>query len=168
MAENNIPIDMARRWRRPASKPVEYYQRPHCYPVVLPAFAITGKPTCLALNRQRTPAITLFVQADLANLDIVNVGDANTNLLNGIQLDPGKAVLFSTADQRVPGGMGGGLFPTPMEYSEAMEYQRNMAMGPSFGIEPDIEIMLDIADFFGASAAVGCRLRLFWTKTTRV
>lgn len=155
----NDPIDIMRRDRRPASKPREFYQRPHCYSVAVPFFNISLKPTCLSPNRQRTPAITLFVQADLSNINNVNVGDATTNLTNGIELDPGKSVLFSVSNQAHS--------MQPMGFNEAMEYQRDLAIGPEFAIQDPDEVFLDVADFFAAAGGVGCRLRVFWTKTTR-
>ncbi|MFA5430381.1 MAG: hypothetical protein WC329_04410 [Candidatus Omnitrophota bacterium] len=120
-------------------------------------------PTCISLNKARQPAITLFIQADLANGTNVSVGDAGTSLINGIELDPGKAVLFSTADQNILDG--GGL--QQMSYHEAMQYQRDMAISPGMGLIDPPEVVLDIADFYAATAGLGCRLRIFWTRTTR-
>jgi hypothetical protein len=133
---------------------LEVYQRPHNYSFVIGIFGAGVPATCVSLNRQRLPVTMFLVQADLANGGIVNIGDETTSLINGIQLDPGRAMQFSIGRDE----MQGSLYPTPMDWTEAVRTaQGNIPKAP----EPDL--LLDVSNFYVAGDAANQRVRVFWT-----
>lgn len=172
MRGSNIPVDIDRR-RRFAGAPREFYQRPKMYYIDLPLFTANGnRPTCLARGNTvqtsgaggRTPAVTLLVQADFNNAGYVTIGDAQCTLLNGIQMDPGKSIMFSTVSQNV-GESGWGLKPTPLDIERAIEYMEQLQRS-TIPYDPP-RILLDVADFYAASDVAGQRIRVFHSIFTR-
>jgi hypothetical protein len=132
----------------------ERYQRPHLYSLAVGLTAI-----CCAPNRQRTPVLSLMIQADLNNAGIVVVGDSNVTLLNGLQLDPGRAVQFSTFDIPFSGTLGPSISP-----AEMVEQARYRAEGFKPG---EAELYLDIADFYAIADGAGQIIRLLWSTIGR-
>jgi hypothetical protein len=100
------------------------------------------------------------MQADLNNTGIILVGDSQVSLLNGLQLDPGRAIQFSVLD--VP--MSGTMFPT-ITPTEAVRRARSTALG--FAPDGETEIYIDIADFYAIADAGAQTIRLFWSTIAR-
>jgi hypothetical protein len=101
---------MATNIFRRAFAPRERYQRPHNYNISVGLTAV-----CLAPGRQRTPVISFLIQNDLNNAGVINVGDPHVSLLNGVQLDPGRAWVFSIFTGAL---VTGSLFQTPADFAE--------------------------------------------------
>jgi hypothetical protein len=158
-------IDVLRRLRRPSSTPTEYYQRPHTYSI-----AVGLTPVCISPNRQHNPAITLLVQADLANGGIINVGDSGISLTVGLQLDSGKAALF--APQMNPSNQPGSLGTGITSFIENIPYDASGAipqsLGTELGIGLPVQVVLDIADFWAIADRIDQRLRIFWVDQVRI
>ena len=151
-----------RRFRRPSSGPTEFYQRPHTYTI-----NVGLNRVCLAPNGQHSPAITLLVQADLANLGVINIGDSNVSVTVGVQLDTGKAALF--APQSNPANQPGTLGTGISSYLENVPYSPDAAvaksLGTALGSSIPIRVILDIADFYAISDTDGQFLRIFWVES---
>lgn len=104
--------------------------------------------------------MSVLMQADLANTGIVIVGDSQVSVLNGLQLDPGRAIQFSILD--VP--LSGTMFPT-ITPTEQIRYARERALG--FTGAAETELYLDVADFYAVADAAGQIVRIFWSGVTR-
>lgn len=132
----------------------EKFVRPHFYSFTINTFAANA--TCISPNRQRLPVRMFLVQADLGNGGIVNVGDTNVTLINGIQLDPGRAMQFSVNNEDITGN----LFETPMDWQSAVARARQTP-------QPEQEnLYMDLADFYVAGDVDNQRVRVFWTTIT--
>ncbi len=136
----------------PLRRTRERYQRPHTYNIPVGLL-----PVCVAPNRQRSPVKTFLVQSDINNGGVINVGDASASLFNGVQLDPGRAWIFSVGADSLTGGS---LYPTPMQWAEAVQ-----AYGEAQPKTLDsVEIFIDIADFYAVGDIAGPQnLRIFWS-----
>jgi hypothetical protein len=150
---------MIHRVRQAIFAPRERYIRPHNYSLVTGA---AGALMCLAgVARQRTPVRSFAVQSSLANTNTIHVGDTHTSLINGIELDPGAAWLFGVDTEfRLSG-----LMPTPAAFAEYMQLDKQRAAGRPQ--DTDIEIYLDIADFFCAANDANQRVNVFWSTITK-
>jgi hypothetical protein len=157
-----MTIDVLRRFRRPSSGPTEFYQRPHTYTI-----PVGVNRVCLAPNGQHSPAITLLIQADLANAGIINIGDSNVSVRVGIQLDTGKAALF--APQLNPSNQPGTLGTGISSYLENVPYSPDAAvsksLGTALGSSIPIRVIIDIADFFAIADKGDQLLRVFWVES---
>lgn len=140
---NLVPVD-----RRPS---IERYQRAQTYSLLI---GLT--PVCLAPGRQRTPVRSLVVQADLGNQANITVGNSQVTLTNGLQLDPGRAWVFSVSKD----DMIGSMFPTITGMTDIIR-ERNIT------IPGDYEIYLDVADFYAITTLATQRLRILWTTVVR-
>lgn len=137
----------------------ERFQRPHCYSFTVGLFTTSGDAINCAPGGARLPVRLFLVQSDIGNGGIVTIGDATVSLLNGIQLDPGRAIQFSVGNQDLVGS----LYPTTMNWQEALDQSRIAAAGLEQA-NPEMNLFLDIADFFVASdAALPQRVRVFWS-----
>lgn len=134
----------------------ERYQRPHCYNI-----AVSGVVVPVAPNRQRTPVLSFLVQNDLNNTGVINVGDSHVSLLNGVQLDPGRAWVFGISSE---GLLASSLSPSPVSWAEAM--QSYGAESGLLGGSSGIHLFIDIADFFAISDTPLQNLRVFWSTIT--
>ncbi len=140
---------------RAEAPPRERYQRPHCYNLGIGTAFVR-------LAQQRTPVLSFLVQNDINNTGIINVGDSHVSLVNGVQLDPGRAWVFSVNND---GLLATSLSSTPINWADAMNGYG--AQGANF--DPGITLYIDVADFFAISdtAAPLQNLRVFWSTTTQ-
>jgi hypothetical protein len=157
--------DIFRRFRRPASAPTEYYQRPHTYSIGVGLVKV-----CLSPNKQRGSALTLLAQADLANTGIISIGDSQLTLGVGIQLDSGKAAMFtpSQLNQNQIGALGTGLSQFMAEAPYDASGAIPQSLGTELGVGIPIRVLIDIADFWAISDTADQRLRIFWVEGVRV
>lgn len=137
------------------------YIRPHTFSFLLPLY-VAGAPQCISFDPAtgqalHQPVRLFLVQSDLANGGIINIGDGNTSLTNGIQLDPGRAMQFAVGNDEIIGS----LFQTPMTWQEAVGKAKESAAGNN----TDVNVFLDMADFFVAGDIAGPqRVRIFWSS----
>lgn len=128
----------------------EKYQRVHFYSFTCNA----NVRLCLSPNQARQPVRMFMIQADLANGGIINIADANVSLINGIQLDPGRAIQFSVSNE----DYSGGLSASPSNFIESARYA---------GQEAKQNLFLDLADFFIMGDAAAQRVRVFWASDVK-
>lgn len=163
-----IPVDLARRFMREV-KQTEFYQIPNNYGLSLPLFSANNNvPTNLSRDGRRLPTISFIVQASLANTGLIMVGGGGTNLNSGLEMDPGKALLFSAQDQSGVDytNIGGAAMPREMSAEETEEYLQSIDAGQLSLVRPPV-VLLNIADFFAASDTAGQTVRVFWSTFTR-
>lgn len=160
-----MSLNLFNRARRSASGPTEFYQRPHTYRI-----AVGTDRVCVAPGRQHSPAITLLIQADLANTGIISLGDSNVSNTVGIQLDSGKAALFAPQmnPSNQPGTLGTGIDSYTESAPYATEAAITQAMGGTLGQGVPIRILLDISDFFVIADHADQGLRIFWVESVRL
>lgn len=160
---NRIPTDLGKRWRHQAV-PNTFFQRPNTYSIVLPLFA--GVPTCLGIqgDQSQTPAVTFEVQSDLDNTGLISIGDSNTSLTNGLQLDPGGSHIFSTLDQNL---MPGSFYFYDLQYENPEEYIEHLDEQKRATFKRPPVVLLNISDFYAASTKNNQRVRIFWSIFTR-
>ncbi len=132
----------------------ERYLRPNNYTISVPIFG-AGVTINLAPNKMRIPVKSFLVQADLVNTGIVNVGNGAVSLTVGVQLDPGRAWVFSVTEN-LPAGS---LYQTPLAFAEVQPY-----MQP----ESPVDLFLDIADYFATATVAAQLLHIIWFTSTAV
>ena len=140
------PVDMARH--TPAVRTMERFQRPNFYSII-----VGTAPVCCAPNRQRTPARTYAVQADINNTGIITICNSMISATNGLQLDPGRAWVFSATGEELIQA----LQSTPMDFAG------NVRLGSQSN---QMRILLDVADYFALADSAGQLLRQYWTGLT--
>ena len=135
-------------------KSIQKFVHPHNYSFVIGIFGAGVPATCISQNRIRQPVKMFLVQADLNNGGVVNVGDASTSLIVGTQLDPGRAMQFSVSNEEIVGS----LYETPMDWQEAVRTAKSMPRE-----DTEVNVFIDLADYFVAGDAANQRVRIFWT-----
>ena len=143
---------------RRKSKPIEVYVRPHFY-----SLPVGTNPVCLTLDRQRQPVEGFLVQANINNTDLIVVSDSAGNALNGLQLDAGRAWMFSVATPFLPIS----LSDTPMDFGDAIKVYRDRMLDYSLShVGLQKRMVFDLADFWAVAGALDQNLRVFYTLTT--
>jgi hypothetical protein len=136
------------------------YIRPHTGSFVIGVFAnnaIAISHDANTLAPRNFPVKMFLVQSDLDNGGVVSIGDASVSLTNGIQLDPGRAMLFSVSNDDIIGSM----FDTSMDWQEAIRKVKGMReQSPS-------NVFIDLADYYVCGNALNQRIRYYWNTASR-
>ena len=135
------------------SRPRERYQRFNFYNIAVGTVRA-------AIAQTRIPCLSFLVQADINNAGIINVADSTVTLLNGVQLDPGRAWIFGISGE---GLLISSLISSPMDFAESMQQARSQAAGFA---QPGVSLYVDIHDYFAISDLAGQNLRIAWYTTT--
>jgi hypothetical protein len=130
--------------------PARRYLKISGYPVTIGLAKV-----CLAPNRQEIAVKSFLVQSDIGNAGIINCLDNTCSLLSGVQLDAGRAWVFSVSQDNL---LVSPLAPTPMEWANTLhEYGKQYG-----GNQDNSNIFLNIADFYAIADAAGQNLRIVY------
>jgi hypothetical protein len=160
--------DIMRRFRRNASAgPDTILEIHNLTPLTVGIVPVRLSPI-------RLPVSLILIQSTIANAGFIYVGGAEVNVLNGIELDGGRGVLFSTGagglstQQLMLGGLGFGILSRIEDVSSPQAQQAiDSVIGPG-GRTENRHTVLYLNNIWVVASAAGQTLRGIYILPLRV